>query len=500
VAYAMQRRPRDMALLSALLSLLARKTGDLITAILGWSVTALFGQLPRTKKVALSAILLVSLFWPLLVVGIFVPSVSATTIALVPLDKWMGETAIRILSIVLAILVPLIVGAVSFWIAPPDARKAGLFRTVLNGYPLTLGYAASCLITAITVPVVKIASAARRWTDTHVFVQAKPGEYRAALEAIAGACEAAGVPVRIENVPRTMSLSTHVMKWFARGGLDPILVDEPKMLRADRLEGYLYPADLLLRGDRALVSKVRARIAESLLERHAFLVADAKSQDLASQIMRMWDVLARHQSPKQIGGAARSRLAEIQHALDRGDIPFDDWVSLDRSLRRVERELAPGEHILDRYSDHLAGVLADEPNELKGTIMETKTQVRPEPEVSVSTADLVRNAFDEARTLVRLEVELAKREVRKEIKQLEGAAIAFAVAAVTALLGLAMLLVAIVLAAGAKWEVALGIGGASLVVAGIAAFFGAGALPKKPLDKTRHRVEGDLQQLKERVA
>jgi hypothetical protein len=50
-----------MALLTALLAFVGRQLNTVVQAILGWSVTALFGRLPSIKQTALSVALLVSL-------------------------------------------------------------------------------------------------------------------------------------------------------------------------------------------------------------------------------------------------------------------------------------------------------------------------------------------------------------------------------------------------------------------------------------------------------
>jgi hypothetical protein len=43
---------------------LARKANDLVQAIFGWSVTALFGRLPRRSQIMVTGALLVFLAWP----------------------------------------------------------------------------------------------------------------------------------------------------------------------------------------------------------------------------------------------------------------------------------------------------------------------------------------------------------------------------------------------------------------------------------------------------
>lgn len=117
-----------------------------------------------------------------------------------------------------------------------------------------------------------------------------------------------------------------------------------------------------------------------------------------------------------------------------------------------------------------------------------------------STADLVREAMDEAKELVRLEVELAKEEVREEIQQVQRAAIAFGVAAAASVIVLCLLAVALVLALGGTALAALGVAAGFLVLGFVSAFVGYGMVPKKPMEKTRHRLQNDVNQLKEHIA
>lgn len=117
-----------------------------------------------------------------------------------------------------------------------------------------------------------------------------------------------------------------------------------------------------------------------------------------------------------------------------------------------------------------------------------------------STAELVRGAMNEARELVRLEVALAKEEVKAELKQVQRAAIGFGVALACSLVVLCLLSVALVLALGGTAIVALLVALAFLAVGGLAALIGYGMLPKVPLEMTRNRFENDVNQLKEHIA
>src|SRR5439155_14878447 len=195
---------------------------------------------------------------------------------------------------------------------------------------------------------VRLRSILRGWQDEHVYVQPKPGEFAAVLRELAAACKAAGVEVEERPLPRAMTLSIDVLRFFAKGALDPIVSEEPTMLKGNQLELYLYPADLLIRGNQKLVAKVRANLTHTSIERHAYLVTDAEAQEIEVEIQRMWDVLARHKGPEELGTVAVSRLREIHHELEEALIDFDDWTILDRSLRRLEMKMLNSPRVLGK--------------------------------------------------------------------------------------------------------------------------------------------------------
>lgn len=122
------------------------------------------------------------------------------------------------------------------------------------------------------------------------------------------------------------------------------------------------------------------------------------------------------------------------------------------------------------------------------------------PSDDASTGELLREAVAEAKQLALLEIALAKQEVVDELAQAKRTAIAMSAAAVLALEGLSLLLVALALAAGGGPAPALILGVVLLVVAGSAAYFGWRTLPRKPLHRTQRRLRTDAQVLKETVA
>src|SRR6185295_15965638 len=105
-----------MAIISAILSLLSRKLSDLLQALFGWSIRGLFGRLPSKKETALSVALILSILWPVLIVGTVFPKAAAWLVAFLPLHEWLGKEILRVVWIVLAIVSPIIVGLITSWV------------------------------------------------------------------------------------------------------------------------------------------------------------------------------------------------------------------------------------------------------------------------------------------------------------------------------------------------------------------------------------------------
>ena len=509
-----------MAFLSLLLSFLAKKAGSIVQAIFGWSVTALFGRLPGKKQLAVSIALVVSIAWPIFVLGLFSPRVAGWVLAFVPFDKVGSTTFLRIAWGGLAFLAPLLVGTLVHWAAP--ATKGGLARSLLNGYPLSLGFFVAFLLTVVTVPLVKIASIFRGWSDEHVYVQARQGRYDSVLHELAEACARGGLLAEIADVPTRMELSTRVLKFFARGMVSPIVAERLKCVRAEQLELYLYPSDLLVRGKAEKVALVRAMLTRTEIDADAYLVASPAGQSIQDELGRLIEIIQQHEKNEhEIGRAAGSRLVEIWKEMTESKLPFDEWVMLESIARRVERRLANdgvsgASQLLDSVEDQLALVARQanagpdsarferrerrERQEKTMAIDVPASERSPAMLEEASTAELVKEAMDEARELVRLEVALAKEEVKEELKQVQLAAISAGVAFACSLIVLCLLSVALVLALGGTAVVALLVALAFAVIGGVAAFLGYGMLPKRPMVKTRHRFENDVNQLKEHIA
>jgi len=482
-----------MAILTALFSLIGKQVGKIVQAIFGWAITALFGRLPSAQQNALSAALIASIAWPLLVIGAFLPGVAAWALAFLPLHKWLGETALRLIWIALAVLIPLGVGGIAHWVAPPDKLKGGIARTLAFGYALTLGYFVAFIITAITVPIVQLISLVKRWGDEHVYVQPKPRHYDQVLAELATACTAAGCEVVVEPIPAAMQLATKAMKWFASGAMDPLLDEEPQRLVGKELEVYLYPADLLLRGAEKRIARVRAEMTRTRIESHAHLTSEPAAQTIEDELDAMWGVVERHESHgdgEHIGAAADARLREISKEADTVAMSFASWTMLQTGIRALERALEGARHLLPEE-----GSMKEQSREMQP---DERTSRDSEARTSASTAQLLEQGLAQAKDLVRLEVTLAKDEALTELRALHSSYVAFTVCAACAVVATSALVASIIVAT----TFVVGLVASAVTLVGAASFGYAGykRLPLHPMEKTRRRLVNDAHDIRERLA
>jgi CHASE3 domain sensor protein len=111
---------------------------------------------------------------------------------------------------------------------------------------------------------------------------------------------------------------------------------------------------------------------------------------------------------------------------------------------------------------------------------------------NMSTVDLVRHAMTEMKLLIRAEALHARTELRQELKEARNAGILLGAALSLGPAGLAVSLMAIVLALpDRQWIWALVLGVVVLAVAGLLVFLAVNKLPKHPLARTRDRLKLD---------
>jgi hypothetical protein len=322
-----------VAIVTFLLSFLARKANNIVQAIFGWSVVALFGRLRRRAQVLVTTALVLSLIWPLFLIGVAAPRVSAWAIAFVPMHSLIDNTALRVVWITLAIVAPLLVGLLVRLAAPHDTDSIPL--ALVRGVPIAIGFALAFVAVVVTVPIIKIASLVRRWSDEHVYVQAHDGAYDEAIACLVDACKQAGLSPEVRDAPAQMVLATTIMRKLASGAVSPFVGDRLRCVMAHGVELYLYPGDLLMRGLPFAVARVRATLSRTKLDALAYVVDSDRAKALQDDLSHVASDLESGTTPAATVRVLQDVYREVIHA----DITFDEWTILDGIARKLERQM-----------------------------------------------------------------------------------------------------------------------------------------------------------------
>jgi Putative Actinobacterial Holin-X, holin superfamily III len=498
-----------MAVIQAVLALISRSLGRITSAIFGWAVVALFGQTSPREKTLLSALVGAAAAWPVLLLGIAMPRVMTFVLGFVPLPASVPDWTVRSVWIVLAVAVPSAVGLTMGFrrrggtaLSPtvrPIAQESVLTR-VLRGVPTTIGVAAAFAVVFVTVPALRVASLIRRRVDVQVPLTTDTVNYHAVAGQVARVLALHDFPVREATPGWWMTVPSRILLRLGGPAFRDHVPERLAYFRGPQLEVALYPNGLLLRGREQDTAWAHGLVVEALTSAPALQTFDPRAQDIERQIRRVWSVYRENPPAHEGADALVGRLTEITRDLSRLPVGYDEWQIVYRQTLQLGRALGGERQLMEVTSPDRRAHLDYE--SVAEEHMTTSTSAGDSSR-HLSNRALIGQITEKATLLARKEIELAKAEIRADFNAQLGMVKALAVATVTALLGLNLLLVAGVLALGIKiasWLAALSIGGVLLLAAAIIGYLGWRRMVRTPLGLTRETLKEDVRWVKERLA
>jgi hypothetical protein len=325
---------RAVAILAPLLAFIGRQIGRLVQMIFGWATVLLFGRVPQSKQLLLAGVALGSILWVVALIGIAFPDFGAFLIALVPAPDFIDDDVIRIVMLVLAIILPLLVGAAGLFLMDPADRPPGIggkVKQVLRGYPYAAVLAIVIVFLAIVAPIFKVRTIIKRWEDAHVPIVVKPGGYDQVAGELEQALDAAGLDLDRSRAPRVLEMPSRLLATVGGESVKRLVPDELAMLKSKALEVSIYPSDVAIAGTKEQVARARAAIADRLTQTEAHLTASKEAQELEDVIKKMRKSPDRQHSLDMLPG--------LDQMLAHLTIPYEEWEVLYRQRLQVERDL-----------------------------------------------------------------------------------------------------------------------------------------------------------------
>jgi hypothetical protein len=327
-----------MAIVATLFGLVGRFTGKLLTMSLGWASLLLFGRVPKDKEIFLAAITFGSVLWVVLLVGVLLPDAGVFLLSFAPIPDWVDELWIRIAMLAAAVIIPPVLSAATLKLLAAKDRPKGAGALIVHlarGYPLAAGLALLLVFLGVIGLVRKVASLARRWSDTHIPIVVKPGGYERLASDLDRAISDAGVDISPRDAPAVMVVPGKLLAAIAGTSVRGLVPDRLVRLVGKDVEVLIYPSDVAISGKPVTTARLQAALASRLTTTKAWLTATAQGQAIEDELARL--------AAGRPDGAARSEaLASIDRQLATEELSYDEWEVLYRQRLQIERDLLLG--------------------------------------------------------------------------------------------------------------------------------------------------------------
>ena len=263
-------------------------------------------------------------------IGVILPDIGAFLLAFVPRPDWVQEGWLRLLMLILALILPLVVGIAGIVLLDPADRPRGLARigAVLRGYPYAAVLALVLLTMLIVAPIRKVRSILKGWTDEHIAVVVQPGGYDRVATDVEGALDSAGLEIARGRAPFVLELPSRLLAAVGGSSVRRLVPDHLFVLKNQRLEVTLHPSDIAISGKKEDVARARAAIATRVTFTAAYMTTAEESQQVEDVLL----AISEGRAPAGAMGAVDDRLARLT-------IPHDEWEVLYRQRLQVERDL-----------------------------------------------------------------------------------------------------------------------------------------------------------------
>ena len=321
-----------MAIIGGLFAALGRFAGKVVTMVLGWASVLLFGRVPQSKQLLLVLITLGSIGWVLALVGVVLPDVGSFLLAAIPRPEFIDEFWIRLAMIAVAIVLPLVIGFLTVLVLDETQRPTGmdLVVQVLRGYLYAPVLALILVVLAGIALWRKGTALAKRWQDAHVAVIVKPGGYERVVRDVERALGDAGVGVHRVKAPAALTIPPKLLAAVGGAAVAALVPDELISLEGKSFSALVYPSDIALLGEKAVVARARAAIVARLTLTEAYLTAAKETQVIEDRLAKIGNA-----GP---GAVPADTFRQIDEQLAALTVAYDDWETLYRLRLQVENQ------------------------------------------------------------------------------------------------------------------------------------------------------------------
>lgn len=314
----------------------------------GWAVGALFGQTTAGEQIVFSTLIVAAPAWPFLLVGILAPKVAVQMVAMVPLPSSVSVSAVRLVWIGLALLIPLGLGlAVARRRQDLAGRPARQLASSWRGFPLTVGLAAAFAFLFVSVPAMRIVALLGRRKSADIPLIMDASAYHEVATKLCEVLNRQGFSFRSAEPGWWISAPLRLLTWFGGDALRSHVPTRVAHFVAQDLSMSLYPSGLVLRGRAKRLTWAHGLIAESVVHTEGLQTTDPQAQALERRLRPLWKAYDRAPAERAGHPGLAGELDRIARELRTLQVDWDDWQVLYRQILQLGRAIAGQPQLLD---------------------------------------------------------------------------------------------------------------------------------------------------------
>ncbi|MEO6325138.1 MAG: phage holin family protein [Thermoanaerobaculia bacterium] len=358
------------------------------------------------------------------------------------------------------------------------------------------------LFVVVAAPIRKVRSRLRGLMDEQIPLIVEPQDQQDTARCIETVLVEHGYPLQRREPSWAMKAPGAILRTVGGGAFRHFVPQQIELLRAPGLEVIFNPTGVTLRGKDTTTAKAHGLIAEAMTGTKALQSMDPKAQVIEKQIKDVWKVFESRPQDHASSPILLKRLAEITREISSLTVSYEEWQIVYRQALQLSRALHGQGQLLEKHTTKEDTMTLEDPRPGADTAP-ASAPADSEALRKVPLKDLLSDIADRVKLLASKEVELAKAEIKADLHAEIGMAKSLAVAAVCAILGLNMLLVAAAFALAnvvPEWAAALILAAPFLILAIVMGAVAKTKRVKRPLEATRASLKEDFEWTKNRLA
>jgi hypothetical protein len=274
---------------------------------------------------------------------VVIPDVGTFLIAFIPSPDFVREEWIRLAMLILAVVLPLAIGAGGLMLMDPADRPKGIggkALQILRGYPYAGVLAVVIVFLLVVAPIFKLRTIIKRWEDAHIPIIVKPDGYEQVAAELEQAVDSAGLNLQRARAPRVLEAPSRLLAVVGGESVRRLVPDRLVMLKARALEVTIHPSDVAVVGSKEAVARARAAVADRLTKTEAYLTVAEEAQEIEDELRGLRGIDVTDTAAR---AEAVETLKSIDARLSRLVVPYEEWEVLYRQRLQVERDLLRSE-------------------------------------------------------------------------------------------------------------------------------------------------------------